>query len=265
MSHAILFRKGSDHQHEEEFAVASKYFPVVEYRSKCPPNSTIIARYSALPFYRELVEDLSHIGSKLLNSWGQHSWIADFDYYEDLKNFTPETWTDHDFYTSTHPGPFIVKGRTNSRKQQWNTLMFAKDKRAALEIAGTLAADDLIGPQGVIYRKYVPLVTYETGINGLPFTNEWRIFYYRDQRLSHGYYWTSSSCPEKASITDEAFDFADRVANIAKEHVDFFVLDIAEKKSGGWILVEINSGFMSGLSANDPDTLYSNLRIAIDK
>ena len=49
------------------------------------------------------------------------------------------------------------------------------------------------------------------------------------------------------------------------EYANFFVLDLAEKKSGGWVLVEINDGEMSGLSENDPDMLYSNLRKSIDK
>lgn len=263
MDYAVLFRRGIDQEHEEEFLVAQKYFPVVELRSKCPPNHTIIGRFSTLPFYKELCEDLNSINSKLINSHTEHTWISDFGYYYDLEEFTAETWDDHSFYLCKHEGPFVVKGRTNSRKGNWSTKMFAKNKRTAVEIAAELASDPLIGPQGVIYRRYIPLVTYEIGINEQPFTNEWRFFYYRNERLCYGYYWTQMSDPSKAEMTEKGLMFADKIAGIAKEHTNFFVLDIAEKAEGGWMLVEINEGAQAGLSLNDPEILYKNLKLTL--
>ena len=60
-------------------------------------------------------------------------------------------------------------------------------------------------------------------------------------------------------MSEEGLAFADKVAAIASENADFFVLDIAEKEDGGWILIEVNDGQQSGLSENDPDVLFSNL------
>lgn len=256
MSWNILFRLSLEH--EEELAVAKKYFHCVTRRTECQADSLVIGRYSVLPFYEELEADLNNRNCRLVNSFDQHKWIANFEYYEDLKEHTPESWTDDDFYRCQHPGPFVLKGRTNSRKHQWDTHMFALTKRAASEMANELMNDPLIGPQGVIYRKFIPLVTFEVGINGLPFTNEWRIFYYKGKRLSHGYYWTNASS-SPASIKQAGLDFADEVAKKVAEHVNFFVLDVAETESGEWILIEVNDGCMSGLSANDPDILYKNL------
>ena len=64
---------------------------------------------------------------------------------------------------------------------------------------------------------------------------------------------------EKAELTNEGLDLAFKCANIASEHVNFFVLDIAERDEGGWILVEVNDGMMSGLSDVNPHELYSQL------
>jgi len=203
---------------------------------------------------------LAKMGSNLINSYQQHRWIADFEYYEHLKDYTPETWDDYTF-SQANEGKFIIKGRTNSRKYEWNKLMFASNKKQAMVIAGELMKDGLIGPQGVIYRKYIPLKTFEIGLNDLPFTNEFRFFFYKEHLLSHGYYWSSAeeNVIANASISSDGIDFARKIAKIASEHVNFFVLDIAEKEEGGWILIEVNDGQQSGLSENDPHVLYQNL------
>jgi hypothetical protein len=264
----MLFRKDIDTAGEME--IASKYFNVVEHRTDCrkfaPWNEQgnlrpIVCRYSCLPYYGDLEYDLAAFDHYLINSHKQHKWIADFQYYQDLAEFTPESWDDSSFYKSPE-GQYVVKGKTNSRKWDWNKLMFAPTKKAAAIIGAELSTDGLIGPQGIIYRKYIPLKTFEIGLNGLPFSNEYRFFYLKTKRLSGAYYW---ACAENIpnGVPDAAIEFADRVAQIAAKYVNFFVLDIAEKQDGGWILIEINDGQMSGLSENDPDVLYKNLNEAM--
>lgn len=257
MNPIILFRK--DITTEPELEVAKKYFPCVEYRSQVPTDSLVIARYSALPFYKELEVDLKACGSRLLNSKSEHDWIANFDYYENLKDYTFTSWTEFEYPYSGYDGPVVVKGRTNSRKHQWSTKMFATDKKAAINVASELANDSLIGPQGLIYRQYVPLKTFEVDFTGLRYTNEFRFFCYKTDILSYGYYWSIAEHPELGTLDDAAFDLVSKVATIAAQHTNFFVLDIAEKESGGWILVEVNDGQCSGLSLNAPDMLYRNL------
>jgi len=252
----ILFRGGSEFKAEQQ--ICQKYFSTVEQRTSCH-NQLVVARYSALPFYKELENDLLNLGCQLVNTYREHSWIANFDYYDDLAEFTPESWDDYTFQYCKHEGPFIVKGRTNSRKFDWDTLMFAPTKKDAVRIAAKLAGDSLIGPQGVIYRRYVPLRTFELGLNGLPFTNEFRFFFLREQCLSYGYYWSSADNLSLGQISREAIELANKIAKVAAEHVTFFVLDLAETAEGNWILIEVNDGQMSGLSENDPNTLYANL------
>jgi hypothetical protein len=261
MKPIILFR--CDRESEEEYKIAEQYFSVVDYRTACLGADLVIGRYSVLPYYSELVKDLTP--TPLVNSHKQHRWIADFQYYEILRDYTPETWDDTNIYLSTHPGPFVVKGKTNSRKYDWNKAMFAKTRRDAMNVAGCLKSDMFIGCQDIIYRKYVPLRKFEEGLNGLPFTNEWRFFYYKTHRLSYGYYWSSASEETilAAQISDKGLKLADDLSVIVSKHVNFYVMDIAETESGDWILIELNDGQMSGLSENNPHTLYSNLREAI--
>ncbi len=261
MKPVILFRKDPDNT--AEYDVAEKYFDVYTQRCAIPEDRLVIPRYAALPFHRELENDICIESSKLVNTTEQHNWIANFDYYEDLKQFTPESWNDSNFYSCQHPGPFVVKGRTNSRKFQWNTKMFAATKADALSVASDLLSDGQICDQGIIYRKFVPLKVFEVGINDLPFSNEWRFFFYKNNPLSSGYYWsTAEHIPEK--VDKACVEFAQQVANIVKDHVNFFVLDIAETLDGQWILIEVNDGTMSGLSENDPDELYGNLKKVLE-
>lgn len=212
-----------------------------------------------MPFYEELEKDLAYNNSYLINTFSQHSWIADFHYYDELHKYTFPTWDQRNFHHCSHKGAFVVKGRTNSRKHQWNKLMFAPTKRDAIDIGIRLLDDPLISQQGIIYREYVPLRTFEIGLNDLPFANEWRFFYLRQQRLAHGYYWTEADDVDSPQIDDEGLAFADEVARIVAQHVNFFVLDIGEKKEGGWILIEVNDAQMSGLSMIQPEELYRSL------
>lgn len=277
MTPIVLFRKSL--ADEGEFDVCKKYFKTIEYRTEIskyyspskeysgsgfgpyyiPQKILLIPRYSALPYYQELEKDVNNLGGKLINSYKQHKWIANFEWYEPLKEYTPQSWTDDNFFSAPIDKEYIVKGRTNSKKHQWNKLMYAENKRRALEISGELIQDGLLGEQGIIYREFVPLKTYEYGMNYLPFTDEYRFFFYKDQLLTYGYYWSIATNVDR-KIDQNGIDFAQDLSVIVKDYVNFFVLDVAQKKDGGWILIEVNDGSMSGLSECKADELYNNLK-----
>lgn len=253
----VLFRKSLDF--EGELAVARRHCFVNELRSQCS-NSIVIGRYSVLPYYRELEQDLASRDAVLINNYNQHRWIANFEYYDAIRLYTFPTWTDDNFHECEDTGPFVVKGRTNSRKHQWNTHMFAATKNEAASIASELCNDPMLGEQGILYRKYIPLETFEVGINGLPFTNEWRFFFLGEELLAKGYYWSQAENASEHKISDDCVTFAQFIAGIVAQHVRFFVLDIAKRADGEWILVEINDAQMAGLGMCDPEELYGNLR-----
>lgn len=258
MKPVVLFRK--DYSTEDEFEKAKQHFDVKELRSKIEPNSLVIGRYSTLPFYYELEKDLAANGSRLINSHNQYQWIANFDWYEQLKEFTFETW----FRAQDVPDgiPLVVKGRTNSRKHEWNRKMFAENKQQAIEIMIELQTDGLIGPQGIVFRRYEPLVTYEIGNNGLRFTEEYRCFFYKTTLIDHGYYWTMARNVLRR-LPPAGLQFVLDVARIAAEYTNFYVLDIALKENGEWVLVEVNDAQMAGLSEIDPSVLYNNLSMEL--
>lgn len=146
MKPVILFRPDKDT--EQEMSIACKYFDVYTNRASIPKDRLVIPRYSALPYYTELEKDLTTLGSKLVNTTEQFNYIANFKYYEDIKDYTFKTYFDSmDLPDRTR---FVIKGKTNSKKHEWNTKMFANNRFIAREIGWELQKDGLIGYQDII-------------------------------------------------------------------------------------------------------------------
>lgn len=270
MNPVILFR--SQFGEEGEAAIASQHLPLVGLRAAVPKDSLVIGRYACLPYYGELAGDLALNGSRLVNSVDQHAYIASFEYYGDIQPYTFQTWERFsDIPEPLRDKPFVVKGKTNSRKLQWKTHMFAENFRSAINLGAELMNDPFIGPQGLVIREYVPLETFELGLNDVPMTNEWRLFFLGTELLAYGYYWAiidDLSHIERATpdFLADGLPFAKQVAQILARRTNFFVLDIARTQAGDWKVVEVNDGQQSGVNEFiDMDTLYGNLAGALTR
>lgn len=256
----VLFRRCfnlSDTDVQEEFEIAQRYLPVVETRTEAPPNSLVIGRYSVLPYYSELAKELASKGSQLVNSHDQHLYVADIcEYADHLREYTPRT---HTTWGHLKQGAWIVKGKTNSRKFNWNTMMYAEGREQLLEVIGRLLDDPFIAEQGLVVRDFVPLDVIDYGLHGLPIAKEWRCFYWGERMLASGFYWASHAEDFDEPLPDEGREFADGVARLVAQRCQFFVMDVAKKQGGGYTVIELNDAQMSGLSLVDPHELYRNL------
>lgn len=264
MKPVILYRGGRECMDEEELEAASEHFDMVPSRMNIGKDHLVIGRYSVLPFYRELEHDIQFLGSRMINTYAQHLYVADLqNWVADLGSYTPKTWSSLEGLPSNMA--FVLKGATNSKKFQWKTHMFAEDKAAACDVYGRLCEDGLISQQQIYIREYVPLTTYFNDVVGLPVTKEFRFFVYDEKIISGGYYWSSHAdvLEERAggvpSIDEVPLAFLRAVIKKIGKKVMFYALDVAEAAGGGWIVIELNDGQMSGLSMNDPHLLYAQL------
>ena len=257
----VLFREDQDTE-EEFLALSRSGLRHSKYRTSVPEYSTVIGRYSVLPFYKDLEEELDTCRlSSLINSYQQHRYIADItQWYQDVKEFTPETY---ETWGDFPQGSYVVKGKTNSRKHQWNSMMFAPTRGDIPNRVSSLLKDALIQDQGIVVRKYIPLKQIDFGINGLPITREWRCFFLGETLVASGFYWSSHPECHQGALPLEGEKFAKKIAKVIAKKTNFFVLDVAEKEEGGWILIEINDGQQSGLSCIDPEVFYHNLKEAL--
>lgn len=260
MNASILYRLWDGN--EEELEILQRHFDVYHNRSNINCHNLIIPRYSALPFFKELEYDVNKFGSKLINTYSQFKWIADFQYYDVLKQYTFKTYFDP--IELPEDKSFVVKGVTNSRKHQWNTHCFAKTKRDAIIIGCELKNDGLISTQQIIYREYEKLKQIDELVNGMPVANEFRFFYYKNKLLENAPYWVNCDKIDQFSMDKDGLEFAQKIADKVCQYNNFYTIDIAQKQNDEWILVELNSGEMSGLCGCDPANLYKNLRKEIN-
>lgn len=268
----ILFRRGVDDEDRPDWDAALNQFPTRLYslRTDVPRDSLVIGRFSVLPFYKELERDLMNRNCRLVNSYRQHQFIADMrEWCEALGDMTPRLY--HRLQDLPETGRFVVKGQTNSRKHQWKTHMYAESRRQAVEIAGLLMEDSLIGQQEIYAREYVDLVSFMTGLNGMPVTEEYRIFVARGIPICGGFYWSShlrdildrnlEMKAESLTWQNVPIGFINEAIRRIGDSADFYTLDVGRKQDGSWTVIEINDGQMAGLSCCDPNELYSGLRM----
>lgn len=271
MEPIILYREDSDLKDlPEEVAAMQASFEITPRRTvEEMRDRLVIGRYSVLPFYKELVDDLAVVGSRLINSFSQHCYIADVTAWaHDLEGVTPQTWE----YMDQLPDDgraFVLKGNTNSHKFLWDTHMFAENSRAAIEVYGRLTDDAFISTQRIIAREFVPLHEYYKALHGLPVTEEYRFFVCCGQIVSGGFYWSNhvEEITEQFGAPDPAcvpVDFLQEAIGRIGDKATFYALDVARTADGNWIVIEINDGQQSGISENDPAVLYKRLRAILD-
>ena len=263
MKPIIYFRP--DLAFDDERKAAERHFTVVGRRTALmtalDASVLVIPRYSALPYNQELCEDLEALGSVPINTHKQHCYVADLrNWYYDLGDVTPRTWFAMD-QLPDDGGPFVLKGQTNSKKFQWDTHMFAENKRAAMDVFCRLSIDGHVGVQQIYARQYVPLKKLDEGLHGLPISEEYRFFVLDGQILAGGFYWASNAddLVGQYDHNDVPLYFLDAVIARVSPHIRFWVVDVARTAAGEWIVVELNDAQQSGLSCIDPDVFYGAL------
>ncbi len=86
--------------------------------------------------------------------------------------------------------------------------------------------------------------------------------------LCSAFYWASHIDDLKGGIPSSLRVPAEFIAEAIRrigDKANFYALDIAKKQDGGWMVVEINDGQMSGLGCNSADAFYSQLKRVIDE
>ena len=253
---------------DDELLACREHFTVYESRCLAPADALIVGRYSVLPYYAELEADLACNGSRLVNTHAQHRYVADLRrWYPDLAGLTPRTWFSlanfkYDCASRRLAGSFVLKGETNSKKNQWNTHCFARTASDVDAVYSRLADDGYLSDQEIYIREYVPLRQFGVGVRGLPITEEYRFFVLDGKVVGSGYYW--SQFPEtrdehKLSPDQVDAGFLRDVISRVGSSIRFFVVDVARKADGGWLVIELNDGQMSGLSDVCPSKLYKNM------
>ncbi|MFP2904770.1 ATP-grasp domain-containing protein [Pyxidicoccus sp. 3LFB2] len=213
--------------------------------------------------YTALDEALSELGHRLMTTPEQYAAAMYLpNWYPRLAAYTARSvWTEGTDATeawhaaqSLGPPPYIVKDHVKSAKERWAEACFvpAGATREDFErICANLVEErgDRF-ERGLVVRRFLPLKTYGQTPAG-PAHLEFRLFFGRGRLLAAEPY---------HDFDVEVPDFTAFEALGQRLDARFFTMDVAMLEDGGWAVVEVNDGGVSGLPASlDPRELFSAL------
>lgn len=142
--------------------------------------------------------------------------------------------------------PLIVKDYVKSQKHYWNEACYIPNAADSVAVETVLRrflelqGDDL--NVGVVFREFVdfePLSTHAK--SGMPLTKEFRIFYLDGEVVAYVQYWEQG---DYQNLVPPIETFNDVAKNIQSR---FFTMDIAKRRDGEWMIVELGDGQVAGL------------------
>jgi hypothetical protein len=155
-------------------------------------------------------------------------------------------------------GPVIVKDFVKSQKHAWSEACFipsAADRDVVERVVRRflqLRGDDLYG--GLVFREFVDFAPAGTHArSGMPLTEEFRVFVLDGEPVYTVEYWEESDYRGSPSL--ELF-------RATRERIGsrFYTMDVARRRDGVWMIVELGDGQVAGLPERaDPLSFYRAL------
>lgn len=192
--------------------------------------------------------------------------------YETIKEFTPKTrfkelqseFRIDDFQSLIDEfggKPIVIKDYVKSQKHYWYEACFipsAADRERVKSVIERFL--ELQGPdlsEGLVFRAFIELEELTNhSESGMPLTKEFRVFVKKHEIMSVFKYWDEGNYQNVEPIMDEFMGVIPKIKS------NFFTMDIAKKKDGNWIIVELGDGQVAGLPDNaDKNSFYANLNM----
>jgi hypothetical protein len=159
--------------------------------------------------------------------------------------------------------PLVLKDYVKSQKHAWAEACFipsASDRRAVERVVRRfleLQGPDLVG--GLVFREFVEFEPAgQHPRSGMPLTLEYRLFFLDGRPLLCSEYWEEGDYPGEPPPVERFADLAARVRS------RFFTMDVARRKGGDWMVVELGDGQVAGMPERaDMETFYRNLAAAL--
>lgn len=153
----------------------------------------------------------------------------------------------------------VIKDWVKSAKHRWREACYLPahtDEARFREIYANFRRER--GEQfnrGVVFREFVPLSQRGADMRGFPLVEEYRLFYFKGRLLAH---------PEMDESGSPLGELARWDAIARRMDCPFITIDVARKEDGGWIVIEVGDGGVSGLPLSiDPGDFYRRLFAAM--
>lgn len=209
-----------------------------------------VARMGATGEYAERYNRLLGEGVQLIHTPAEYEPTSQLPgWYPRLADHTPRSlWFDKrpsvEDVEAAFRWPIFVKGarQTNKHQRHLSILENRDDFERAMD---WWEADPILGWQQIVCREFVPLrLVGEQSSLTLPRAFEFRSFWWGNECVGIGPYWVD----EQYELTPDERTAALAIAGEAARRVgvQFLVVDVAQKATGEWIVIECNDGQDAG-------------------
>lgn len=154
----------------------------------------------------------------------------------------------------------ILKDYVKSEKHDWETACYVADASNSLKLKQTIQRlielrGDFLNV-GIVVREFIELKELTVhSKSGMPLTEEYRLFFFNNQLVGIYDYWEEGEYSFEKPVTLPFEIIAKQVDSL------FFSMDIARKKNGEFIIIELGDGQVSGLPDKlDRHLFYSELK-----
>jgi hypothetical protein len=155
--------------------------------------------------------------------------------------------------------PVVLKDYVKSQKHAWDEACFipsASDRGAVERVVRRfleLQGPDLAG--GLVFREFVELEPAgRHPRSGMPLALEHRLFFLDGRLLLRSEYWEEGDYGGEGPPVEVFAALAGRVRS------RFFTMDVARRKGGDWLVVELGDGQVAGLLGKaDAEVFYREL------
>jgi len=155
----------------------------------------------------------------------------------------------------------IVKDFVKSQKHYWKSACFipsANDTENVKSVINRfieLQGADL--NEGLVIREFVELNDLSIhSKSGMPLKQEYRLFFFKKQLLASYDYWEEGQYSDNEQLPLSSFK---KIAETIESN--FFTMDIAKRKNGEWIIIELGDGQVAGIpNTTDVNKFYENLK-----
>jgi hypothetical protein len=229
-----------------------------------PERIIAIGRFGVTTNYQELHKRLADEGVLLVHSPEQHLLASELTrWYPLLEDLTPRSiWFAEPPTVEEIEGkltwPIFLKGsRQTSRHKA--ALSIIRSPAQYQEAIANYRKDPILYWQEMVCREFVELRSVGAKqTETIPPSFEFRTFWRHGQCVGAGTYWSafaSYSWNKQEELA--ALTIAEEAAR--RLNLPFLVIDVAQTKSGEWIVIECNDGQESGYAGIPPITLWQKM------
>ncbi|MBC8109860.1 MAG: ATP-grasp domain-containing protein [Verrucomicrobia bacterium] len=219
--------------------------------------------------YQAVYQALLQKNIRLINSPEEFVKAEEFDKYYPFietmtcKSIVVNSWEEAQNAMGILKFPVFLKGTIQSlKKWGWKACVATNDDELKA-IFSNLQESFSRSLGKVIIREMMNLKYEQTTPAGFPQGREYRIFLLENEVLAYSYYWDKNDSLSKISLDEEKIILDLAKTASSKINTPYIAVDIGQKTSGEWVVIEVGDAQFSGICHISPILLWQKIKTHI--